>query len=74
MAVLLSKIFANLQYGYCSTAHKAQGSTYTNTYVIEDNIMSEYTNLSNNKAKNQALYVAVSRPTTKLVMFSENNV
>lgn len=74
MAVLLSKIFANLQYGYCSTAHKAQGSTYTNTYVIEDNIMSEYTNLSNNKAKNQALYVAVSRPTTKLVMFSENNL
>jgi exodeoxyribonuclease-5 len=74
LALLLSKNFANLQYGYCSTAHKAQGSTYTITYVIEDNIMGEYTNISNNKAKNQALYVAVSRPTTKLVMFSENNV
>jgi ATP-dependent exoDNAse (exonuclease V) alpha subunit len=74
MALLLSKNFANLQYGYCSTAHKAQGSTYTNTYVIEDNIMGEFTNMSNNKAKNQALYVAVSRPTTKLVMFSENNL
>jgi exodeoxyribonuclease-5 len=70
MAYGLLKEFGNLQYGYAITAHKAQGSTYTNTYVMLDNILGN-TNLGTPKAKNQALYVAVSRPTTKLVMVTK---
>ena len=69
MAINLRGAFANIQYGYAITSHKAQGSTYTNTYVMEGNILGK-TNGSEIKAKNQSLYVAVSRPTTKLVMVS----
>lgn len=68
---LLAKV-ANLDYGYAITSHKAQGSTYTNVYVMEDNIMGP-SNGGSIKAKNQSLYVAVSRPTTKLVMVSNKN-
>jgi hypothetical protein len=67
MAYGLLKEFGNLEYGYAITSHKAQGSTYTNTYVMLDNILG-MTNLGTAKSKNQSLYVAVSRPTTKLVM------
>lgn len=69
LAFKLKGEFANLEYGYAITSHKAQGSTYTNVYVMEDNILGP-TNGSDVKAKNQSLYVAVSRPTTKLVMIS----
>ena len=72
MAFTLKGNFANLQYGYAITSHKAQGSTYTNTYVFEDNILGQ-TNASSVEAKNKSLYVAVSRPTTKLVMISSRN-
>jgi exodeoxyribonuclease-5 len=72
LAFALKGEFANIQYGYAITSHKAQGSTYTNVYVFEDNILGP-TNGSNTKAKNQSLYVAVSRPTTKLVMISNRN-
>ena len=64
--------FANLQYGYAITSHKAQGSTYRNTYVFEDNIMGR-TNGGTVKAKNQSLYVALSRPSKKLVVISDDN-
>ena len=73
MAFKLKGAFANLEYGYAITSHKAQGSTYTNVYVMEDNILGQ-TNASDIKAKNQSLYVAVSRPTNKLVMISSENV
>ena len=72
MAYALQGKFGNLEYGYAITSHKAQGSTYTNVYVMEDNIMGP-SNGGSNKAKNQSLYVAVSRPTTKLVMVSNKN-
>ena len=72
MYYALKSQIANLQYGYAITSHKAQGSTYTNVYVMEDNIMGP-SNGGNIKSKNQSLYVAVSRPTTKLVMVSTKN-
>jgi nucleoside-triphosphatase THEP1 len=72
LAYALRAKFANLEYGYAITSHKAQGSTYTNVYVMEDNIMGS-SNGGTTKAKNQSLYVAVSRPTTKLVMVSGKN-
>lgn len=72
LAIALKGQFANLQYGYAITSHKAQGSTYTNTYVFEDNILGP-TNGGDTITKNKSLYVAVSRPTTKLVMISDRN-
>jgi exodeoxyribonuclease-5 len=72
MAYALKDKFGNLEYGYAVTSHKAQGSTYTNVYVMEDNIMGP-SNGGTVKSKNQSLYVAVSRPTTKLVMVSQKN-
>jgi exodeoxyribonuclease-5 len=72
MAYALQAKFGNLEYGYAITSHKAQGSTYTNVYVMEDNIMGP-SNGGSIKAKSQSLYVAVSRPTTKLVMVSSKN-
>jgi hypothetical protein len=71
LGVKLSQAFANIQYGYAITSHKAQGSTYTNTYVIENNILGT-TNGGTILSKNKSLYVAVSRPTNKLVIFNPN--
>lgn len=68
----LKNLFPNLQYGYAITSHKAQGSSYINTYVFEDNILGN-SNGSSIQAKNQSLYVAVSRPRKKLVMLSKYN-
>ena len=71
----LEEQVANLQYGYAITAHKAQGSTYTNVYVFEDNILGK-SNLSSPKDKNRALYTAITRASKKLVlmgMFNINN-
>lgn len=72
LAYALQNQFANLQYAYAITSTKAQGSTYINTYVFEDNILGS-TNGGTILAKNQALYVAVSRPRKKLVIVSEYN-
>lgn len=72
LAYALQNQFANLQYAYAITSTKAQGSTYINTYVFEDNILGS-TNGGTVLAKNQALYVAVSRPRKKLVIVSEYN-
>lgn len=70
LAFAVSQRFANIQYGYAITAHKSQGSTYRNVYVIEGNILGP-TNGSDVRSKNKALYVAVSRPTTKLIVFND---
>jgi AAA domain/UvrD-like helicase C-terminal domain len=68
----LSEAFANIHYGYAVTSHKAQGSTYRNVYVFEDNILGR-TNGSTPVTKNKSLYVAVTRPSHKLVMHSGMN-
>jgi hypothetical protein len=54
------------------TSHKAQGQTFTNVYVMEDNITGN-TNGGTVRAKNQSLYVAVTRASKKLVMHSRSN-
>jgi hypothetical protein len=72
LAFALQNKFANIQYGYAITSHKSQGSTYKNVYVMEDNIMGP-SNGGSVKSKNQSLYVAVSRPSQKLVMVSTKN-
>jgi exodeoxyribonuclease-5 len=63
-----TQVIPDVNYGYAITSHKAQGSTFNNTYVMEDNIVGSR---MSNKETNQSLYVAMTRPRNKLVMFSE---
>lgn len=51
--------FADFSYGYCLTAYKAQGSTYTNSFISAKDIFS--VKMISNKRKLQALYTAVTR-------------
>lgn len=54
--------FADVSYNYAITAHKAQGSTYTNTFIIEDDI-----NYNRNVyERNRIKYTAYTRPTDLL--------
>ena len=69
----LREAFANIHYGYAITSHKAQGSTYKNVYVFEDNILGP-TNAGSNRTKNKSFYVSVSRPSHKLVIHSQRNL
>jgi exodeoxyribonuclease-5 len=70
-AYRLKDSVANIQYGYAITSHKSQGSTFTNVFVFEDDIMDVFK--ATDKTKNQSMYVATSRPTKKLVMYSKLN-
>jgi exodeoxyribonuclease-5 len=72
MAMVLSMYFPKLEHGYAITSHKSQGSTYRNVYVMEDNILGNVN--GSNKTVNQSLYVAVSRPSDKLVIDSRKNL
>lgn len=57
--------FTDIRYGYAITAHRAQGSTYTEMFVDQQDILS-------NPDKNTAfkcLNVACTRPTTRLNTF-----
>jgi hypothetical protein len=60
----LKELFHEVKYSYAITAHRAQGSTYENAYVDYQDI------LLNRERKEafQCLYVACSRPTTKLIL------
>ncbi|NNE70870.1 MAG: ATP-binding domain-containing protein, partial [Rhodothermales bacterium] len=68
----LAEAFADIHYGYAVTSHKAQGATYENVYVFEDNILGS-TNPGSAVVKNKSLYVAVTRARRKLVVVSEEN-
>lgn len=68
----LKETFFQSQYGYALTSHLAQGSTYNRTYVFEDNILN-HGSPEFNRQRNQALYVAMSRPRNTLVMVSRAN-
>ena len=56
--------FAQIKYAYAITAHRAQGSTYENVFVDVNDILAN----SNSKEAKRCLYVAVTRPTTRLFM------
>ena len=68
----LSEAFADIHYGYAVTSHKAQGATYRNVYVFEDNILGER-NPGSAVVKNKSLYVAMTRARRKLVVVSDLN-
>lgn len=60
--------FNDLRYPYCTTVHKAQGSTYDRAYVDVNDIA------SNNKRAERLrlLYVACSRPRQSLILNTRN--
>lgn len=57
-------IFAHLNYGYCITVHKSQGSTFLNSYIDVDDILS-----NNNKDESlKCLYTAITRASNKIIL------
>lgn len=60
----LKNCFASLRYGFALTSHRAQGSTYKYAFVDASDILSN----SNVMEARRSLYVASSRPTTKLFL------
>jgi ATP-dependent exoDNAse (exonuclease V) alpha subunit len=61
------KEIPDIQYGYCLTTHKCQGSGYDNIYVMEDNIMGSPQSIEN---KYRTLYTAITRSKKKLVIYN----
>jgi hypothetical protein len=56
--------FHDIRYGYAETAHKSQGSTYRDVYVDSADIMRN----KNIEESYRCLYVASTRPTTRLTI------
>lgn len=61
---LLKDLFHEVKYAYAVTAHRAQGSTYQDVFVDTGDILLNRTR----KEALQCLYVACSRPTTRLYL------
>ena len=59
---------ADVAYNYAITAHKAQGSTYQNVLIIEEDIDRNPNVVERNRIK----YTSYSRPTDKLFILREN--
>jgi superfamily I DNA/RNA helicase len=56
------EIFAHVKFNYCLTAHKSQGSTYNNCFIILEDVE------KNKKIaeKNRILYTSITRPKNNL--------
>jgi exodeoxyribonuclease-5 len=61
----LKNLFADLNYAYCLTIHKAQGSTFQNVFVDIPNTLIN----RNIRQRNQLLYVAVTRAAKRLFLY-----
>lgn len=64
----IMKWSANVAYNYAITAHKAQGSTYTNVLLMEEDLDFNPRVVERNRIK----YTAYSRPTDKLFILRKN--
>lgn len=62
-----AKLFADVAYNYAVTAHKAQGSTYNNVFVIEEDINQNRNVVERNRIK----YTAYTRASQKLFIYKE---
>jgi exodeoxyribonuclease-5 len=60
----LKELFSSVKYAYAITAHRSQGSTYETAFVDFQDILFN----RNRKEAFQCLYVACSRPTTRLFL------
>lgn len=67
----MKRRFADVDYAYTLTSHKAQGSTYKNVIVVEDDILDVA--MIDNIEKSQSLYVAITRASEKIYIVSELN-
>jgi exodeoxyribonuclease-5 len=54
--------YADVNYAYCTSAHKSQGSTYNTTFVLEDDIDMNWDVVERNRIK----YTAYTRASRKL--------
>jgi exodeoxyribonuclease-5 len=54
--------YADVNFAYCITAHKSQGSTYNTTFVLEDDIDMNWDIVERNRIK----YTAYTRSSKKL--------
>jgi len=54
--------YADVAYGYSSTAHKSQGSTYNTVFVLEDDIDMNLDAIERNRIK----YTAYTRASRKV--------
>jgi AAA domain len=64
----LLKWSADVAYNYAITAHKAQGSSYTNVVLMEENLDKNPNTVERNRIK----YTSYSRPTDRLFIVREN--
>lgn len=61
-----------MDYGYASTTHKSQGSTYKYVFVDESDISSaEYNSV---QVASQLRYVAMSRPSKSAIVLTNYNI
>ena len=58
------ELFHDIRYAYAITAHRSQGSTYETAFVDYQDILYN----RNRKEAFQCLYVACTRPTTRLIL------
>ena len=54
--------FAELNYGYCITVHKSQGSTFLNVYIDMNDILSN----NNINEMSKCLYTSITRSSKTL--------
>lgn len=59
------RTFADVSYNYAITAHKAQGSTYGNVFILEDDMNKNPRVYERNRIK----YTSFTRPTDKLFLY-----
>ena len=61
---MMRNSFHNARHGYAKTSHRVQGSTYKDVFVDTSDILAN----SNSREALRCLYVAFTRPTTKLIL------
>jgi exodeoxyribonuclease-5 len=61
----LKSTFQSIRYGYAMTAHRLQGSTYTNVFVDKTDILAN----PDLRESYRCLYVGATRPTKSLITF-----
>jgi exodeoxyribonuclease-5 len=61
----IKEAFNSVRYGYCLTAHRAQGSTYTSTFVDQKDILCN----SDKETAFRCLYVACTRATEAIYTY-----
>jgi exodeoxyribonuclease-5 len=64
--------FPNIDYGFCLSSHKAQGSTYDIVVVHEQDIMS--VKPISNKSKSQSIYTAITRAKNISIIISSDRI